>query len=145
MGLRESIASSTTRAIEICLAHPNGFQKVAATLEPVGATVFGLVSLVLIRRTIVRARRDGHFSPATAARTRQLGWFVVLMTTAYPLAAAAGRGVVVSAAVREVSWTSQLAHPHISIALLVVGLGVITFGRILGRAASLQQEVDLTV
>jgi Ni/Fe-hydrogenase subunit HybB-like protein len=107
--------------------------------------VFAIGSLLLIRRVIRKARRVGLFTEATAARTRHLGWFLLVMTGLWPFVAAAGRGVVVAAAVRDESWTDQLLSPGISIALVVVSFGVLTFARILRRAVPLQDDVNATV
>jgi Protein of unknown function (DUF2975) len=144
-GIRRDVASMHVEQVEVCLTDPTFWQRAASALEPVGSMVFGLGSLVLTRRTIRRARRGGLFTPEAARATRQLGWFLLVMTALWPFVAAAGRGVVVAAAVPGQSWAGQLIPPGGSIALVVVSFGVLTFARILRRAVPLQEEVDATV
>ncbi|NYD40244.1 DUF2975 domain-containing protein [Nocardioides panaciterrulae] len=144
-GLRHSEASASSDTWRICLSDATWWQWSAARVEPVGQLAFVVVSLLLIRRTIWVARTAGMFTPETARRTRRLGWFVLAWSLTWPFLAAAGRGVVISAAVRHQSWVRELTHPHISLVLVVVGVGILTFARILRLAVPLQEEVDATV
>jgi hypothetical protein len=144
VGLRDG-ARQNARQVDVCLKNPTVGQKAASALGPVGDLVFGLGSLWMVRALIRTARQAGLFTPAVARRTRTLGWFVLVMSAAYPFVAGAGRGVVLAAAVDDVSWMRGLASPGISWIGIVVGLGVITFARIMERAIHLQEEVDATV
>ncbi|WP_193612545.1 DUF2975 domain-containing protein [Nocardioides lijunqiniae] len=143
--LRRGVAAAHAEEVEICLSEPTRWQKTASALEPLGLLVFVLGSLLLVRRVIEGARRSGLFTEVTAARTRQLGWFLLVMTLVWPFVAAAGRGVVVEAAVRGGTWTGQLFHPGISVSLVVVSLGVLSVARVLRRAVPMQDELDATV
>lgn len=145
MGLREDAASSFSTQAEICLQDPTWAQRIAGGLDPIGAGVLGLVGLLLIRRAVRTARRGGLFTPSTAARTRELGWFLLGMSVVFPLVAAAGRGVVLVAAVSDASWTSGLRDIDLSFTMIVVAIGVLTFARVLRQAVPLQEEVDTTV
>jgi hypothetical protein len=144
-GLRQSAASARTENWTICLKRASAWQWTAARIEPVSEVGFLVTSLLMIRRTIRGARRTGLFTDDAARRTRQLGWFILLYAVITPVLAAAGRGVVISAAVRDVSWSRELGNPHISVLLVVVSLGILTFARILRLAVPLQEEVDATV
>jgi hypothetical protein len=128
-----------------CLDDPTFWQKAASTLDPVGGAVLVIGGLVLTRRVIRGGRREGLFTEGTATRTRQLGWFLLMMTLAWPFVGAAGRGVVVQAAVPRESWIDSLAHPGVPGALVVVSLGILTVARVLRRAVPLQEEVDATI
>ncbi|MCW2851002.1 MAG: hypothetical protein JWM84_666 [Nocardioides sp.] len=143
--LRRGLASARAEEVEICLSDPTFWQKSASVLEPAGALVFVLGSLLLVRRVIEGARRSGLFTHETAGRARLLGWFLLAMTLAWPFVAAAGRGVVVEAAVRDAGWAGQLFHPGISLSLVVVSLGVLSVARVLRRAVPMQDELDATV
>jgi len=144
-GLRPSTASAKTEGWKICLNDANGLQWAAARVEPIGKMASLLVILLLIRRTIRTARQGGLFADATARGLRRLGWFLLLLAALGPFLAAAARGTVIAAAVRGESWTSQLAHPHLSTSLVCVALGILAFARILRLAIPLQEEVDATV
>jgi hypothetical protein len=143
--VRRAVASVRAAEVEVCLSRPTFWQKAASVLEPVGFLAFSLGSLFLVRRVIEGARATGLFTDKTAARTRHLGWFLLAMTFAWPFVAAAGRGVVVQAAVRDEGWSGQLFHPGISLSLVVVSLGVLSVARVLGRAVPMQDELDATV
>ena len=144
-GMRRDIAHVHAEEVEVCITHPTTWQKVSSALGPVGDLVFGPMALWLTRRVIRGARREGLFTDGTARRTRELGWFLLVMTLGWPFVAAAGRGVVVDAAVRSRDWTFMLFHPGVPVALVVVSLGVLTIARVLRRAVPLQQEVDATI
>lgn len=144
-GLRRPDAYARTDGWTVCLKDANAWQWTTARVEPVGQLTFIAVSLLLIRRTIRGARLAGMFTAETARRTRHLGWFILLATLIGPFLSAAGRGVVISAAVRHISWARELAHPHTSVLLIVVALGILSFARILRLAVPLQEEVDATV
>jgi hypothetical protein len=138
--------AATARADEwtICLKNASELQWAAARVEPVGQTLFALGTLLLIRWTIRGARSAGLFTAEAARRTRRLGWFVLLSSCILPYLSAAGRGVVYDAAIRNYPWQMVLA-PHLSIVLIVVGLGILSFARILRLAVPLQDEVDTTI
>jgi hypothetical protein len=138
-------ASATARRAEICLQHPTLWQKAASAVRPVGELVFTVGGLLLIRRVIAHARRQGLFTDGVTRSTRQLGWFLLVMTLLYPFLAAAGEGVVVSAAVKGVGWAQYLFQPQLNVTTVIVALGVITFARVLRWAVPLQEEVDATV
>ena len=143
--LRRGSARAIAEQVDVCLTRPTPVQKVASTLTPVGDVVFGVGALLLLRRSIRTARDDGLFGLRFAGRVRELGWFVLLMSLLWPFVAAAGRGVVLAAAVRDTSWTRTLYEPGISWGFVVVGVGVVTVARVLRRAVVLQEDVDETV
>lgn len=143
--IRRDVASVHAEQVEVCLTNPTFWQKAAASLGPLGEVLFIYGGLLLTRRVIRGARRDGLFTEGTARRTGHLGWFLLVMTLPWPFVAAAGRGVVVEAAVRGRDWTYLLSEPHVPVAMVVVSLGVLTIARVLRRAVPLQQDVDATI
>ena len=145
VGLREDVASQRGTQAEICLKDPTRLQQAAGVLDTIGGGVLAIGGLLLIQRVVRTARRGGLFTEETADRTRQLGWFLLAMTLLWPLLEGAGTGIVLSAAVQDVSWARGLFSADISYTLLVVAIGVLTFARILRQAVPLQDEVDATV
>lgn len=144
-GIRRDIGSARAEQIAVCIKNPTVFQKTASALEPVGDLVFAVGSLFLLRRAIREGRRCGPFTARFARRVRQLGWFMLVMSAAWPFLAAAGRGVVLEAVVPRRTWTYPLFEPGISVTIIVVSLGVLTTARLLQRAVALQEEADQTV
>ncbi|WP_028643401.1 DUF2975 domain-containing protein [Nocardioides sp. URHA0020] len=145
VGLHTDVARQRATQAEVCLKDPTPMQQAAGSLATLGDIVFAVGGLLLVQRVVRTARRRGLFTEETADRTRQLGWFLLVMTLLWPVLAGAGTGVVLSAAVRDVSWRRGLLSADLSYTLLVVAIGVLTFARILRQAVPLQEEVDSTV
>lgn len=148
---REGV-SMRAEEVRLCLQDPTPGQKAGAVLKPLGDLVLVVVGLLLIRRAIRTGRRTRVFSLPFARQVQQLAWFVLASALVWPFVAAAGRGVVLEAAVRDRSWYDALSSPGISLGLVVAGLGLVTVARVLRRAVLLQEralllqeEVDETV
>jgi len=138
-------ASATLRRVEICDNSPTFGVKVAAVAESSIDLLFLLGFLALARLAIVAARRDGVFSRTAVGRTRMLGWFLALGGLTAAVLRALLSGVVVSSAVDDVGWAGGLRGFDMPWTLVVVGLGVITVGRVLRQAVDLQDDVDATI
>ena len=144
-GVNPDVGRVNAEQLNLCISEPTLSQTVGAALEPVGDLVFIIGGLLLARRAIGEGRRRGLFTETFAARTRQLGWFMLLMTLVWPFAAAAGAGIVVEAAVQGGRWSDMLVHPQGSVGLVIVSFGILTVARILRRAVELQVDVDHTI
>lgn len=144
-GVDRDIASVHAEQVEVCLDDPTPRQAFASELESVGTLVLGVGALILIRRAIRTGRRSGLFTVTFANQVQHLGWWLLAMSLVWPFIAAAGRGVVLQAAVPSRSWTDALFQPGITLGMVVASLGVITVARVLRRAVVLQDEVDATV
>lgn len=144
VGLRDHARSFPT-SLEICDTDPGVAVRLAAAV-PDGADLLLLLGfLLLTRRLIGTARRHGLFTEMVAARTRTLGWFLLVGSLVAAAAAAAASGVVVSSAVRDVAWAVNLGHFDMPWTLVLVGLGVLTFARVLRLAVALQADHDATI
>ncbi|GAB2765243.1 hypothetical protein GCM10027020_17000 [Nocardioides salsibiostraticola] len=144
-GVDTDKASLRVEDLELCLKEPSATQEFLSSLKPVGDLIFAIGGLALVRRAIDISRRNGIFTPASAGRVRTLGWFMLVMTLPWPLVVAAGNGVLISAAIPKRDFVWGLINPDLSIALVVVSLGVISVARVLQRGAALQEDVDATV
>lgn len=101
---------------------------------------------LLVVRLIRTANKVGLFAAEAARCTRELGWFLVVMSLVWPIGGRAGIGFVVAGAIPQQHWWSQITYGiPISFAVLLTGLGVLSFARILRLAVPLQTEADLTV
>ena len=141
-----SRGSTVTDAYRVCLRHPSFGEQLAASADGLLSFALLIGTALLVRRVIRDARRDGLFTPRPARSTRHLGWLLVTMSVLWPLAAQVGTGVVVAAAVDGQQWSGQLLRSSpVSCTLLLTGLGVLTFARILRLAVPLQEEAALTV
>ncbi|MCY7396804.1 MAG: DUF2975 domain-containing protein [Nocardioides sp.] len=138
-------ASAVPRRWDLCLEDASTPQHAAATSIVLGPFLFGVGALLMIRRAVRVARRRGLFTDTTARVVPQLGLYLVLGAVGGSFAVAALRGAVVSAALDGVSWTKQLWAPDLPWILILVGVGVLSFARVLRSAVPLQAEVDATV
>jgi hypothetical protein len=131
---------------DVCLDHASFGEQLAGSMEGLLSVVVVVGGAALVRRTIRLARRVGLFTATSSAATRRLGWFFLIASVAWPLGSRIGNGIVVSHAVEDQSWSDQLDyHPWPSLSLLLIGLGVLSFARILRLAVPLQEEAELTV
>jgi len=144
-GLRRETARSTVEELSICVKHPSFAQRLAATSAQLSGLALLVGSLFLAHRLLRQARRGRLFSRETAVRTQQLGWFLLVANVAGGFLSAIGAGVVLHAAVRGEGVFGQLGRPDISLGLVIVAAGVLTFARTLRWAVVLQEEVDATV
>ena len=138
-------ASFVPETLSICSKNP-GFGVKAASAAGRGADLVLLLGFLLLARRLIRqARTSGLFTAAVAGRTRVLGWFLLAGSVLVPLVTWASDGVVVTSAVDHVGWPGTWDHIHPYWTLQVVGLGIITVGRVLRQAVDLQDDVDATI
>lgn len=139
--------SAATQSYQVCVDHASFGEQLAGSAGGLLSAGTFLGTGVLLRGLIGRARRQGLFTAPTAGATRRLGWFLVVMSVAVPVGSRLGTGVVVAAAVPDQRWWSQAASGFLpaSLAVLLAGLGVLSFARILRLAVPLQEEAALTV
>lgn len=137
-------ARFSVHTLEVCDRSPGPLVKglsVAGTAAPL-VLLFGF--LVLSRR-LIRHARDGMFTTAVAARTRALGWYLLVGCLLAEAIRALADGVVLHGAVRGVGWDVGLRRFDLPLTLIVVAAGIITVGRVLGQAVVLQADVDATI
>ena len=138
--------STTPSEYSVCADRASLGEQVAASADGLLSLVLVVGAGVLVRRTIRTARAVGLFTDDAAHTTRDLGWFLVVLSVAWPVGARTGAGVVVAAAIPDQDWWAQVTYGYpVSATLLLTGLGVLSFARILRLAVPLQDEADLTV
>lgn len=126
----------------VCQDHPSAVQRFLVGLKNIPTFAVFCGFLVLARRLIATARREGLFNRALARHVERLGWLLVgglvLASTTEWLADGALRSTMYDA-----SWASGAFD--ISIAGLIGGYGIVSIGRVMARAADLQDDVEGTV
>jgi hypothetical protein len=138
-------ARSWPEDLQICNRDPSVGVK-AASVVSMGLDLAMLLGFLWLTRRLIQAvRRERLFAQGTAARARMLGWFLIAGSVFAALIGAVLRGIVVSTAVENVSWTRGLGDFDMPWAVVIAGLGVITFSRVLRHAIGLQDEVDATI
>lgn len=131
--------------IEVCDRHPSTGVKAAATGGGAADVAVLVGFLVLTRRLIRTARHRGLFTPAVAAATGLLGWFLLLGSLGAAVVQALADGVVISSAVDDVGWADGLRDFDMPWTLVLVGVGVLTVARVIRGAVALQDDVDATI
>jgi hypothetical protein len=129
----------------ICKSDPGVGLRLAASLMGAPTQLLFIGFLILTRGLIKQARRTGMFTPQVATRTGRLGWYILLGSIIAAAIEALAGGIVLQAAVDGEVWLGGIFDLHTSWSALLVGIGLITIGRVLGQAALLQADVDATI
>ncbi|WP_345266548.1 hypothetical protein [Nocardioides nanhaiensis] len=137
--------SVTAEELRVCLDDATPTQEAAAAVAPVGSLVLGLGGLFLARRAIRAGRREGFSSLALANAVRLTGWFLVVMTIAWPVLAAVARQVALGPVGAESTWADILLEPPGHLGMAIMSLGVLTTAGLLRHAVRLQADVDATI
>lgn len=135
---RESVAST-----RICAANPSVAMRALSLLDPVGDLAMLGVVLLLVRRWIRAARRDGLFAPGVATRLSHVGKALVVAAVVTCVLGIVATNAVVDAAVDgPYDWRFGGVVTTFPWLLLVVGIGVTSLARVTAYGRLLQQDVD---
>lgn len=135
----------------VCLDHPTWTQCLAASTAGILGTVEVLGACFLVRGFIRAGRAQGLFAPEVARRLERLGWFLAAMSVVTPAIGKLANGLLVSSVATPKMymwshwWAFLVNDPQPEWMMLIVGLGVLSFARIMRRAVALQEEAALTV
>lgn len=148
-GLDEGAGSFVASTWFVCADDPAAGVRVAAAADLATGMAGLLGSMALLLWAVRGARRVGLFSSTAVRRTRILGWFFLLSAVVGPTVTALLHGLVLADLVDDYPWWRPLGSvsfgADFSALAIVVGIGIITFARVLERAVPLQEEVDATV
>lgn len=131
--------------LSACANHPNSSLRLAGVLMSLPQLIFGIGFLVLLFRILRVAGQSGGVSkPETSSRLRFTGWYLVIGTVFVAVIETAAAAYVLHTQTSFVPWINDTHLPSLS--TLVLGLGLITIGRIVslgqsGPAASTRQTV----
>ena len=135
---RESVAST-----RICAEDPTAGARALSLLDPLGDLAMLGVVLLLVRRWIRAARRDGLFAPGVATRLSHVGKALVVAAVVTCLLGIVSTNAVVDAAVDgPFTWKFTGVVTTFPWLLLVVGIGVTSLARVTAYGRLLQQDVD---
>lgn len=127
---------------EMCQSAPSAAQTALSALAQVPSFIVFVGFLLLTRRTIRFARRDGIFSQLLALRIERLGWFLLLGLVGAAAVEWLADGLL-KTSMSSMGWAS--GEVHLSVAGVIAAYGVISIGRVMARAAALQAEADTTI
>jgi len=135
--------------LQACADHPSIGQHVLYGLSDLPATLLWVgVLLLLIWQLIAVARRDGPFTPKVAASMRRLGWFILVGAVVGALVHEfAVDELLVSMARLPQPFTSMIFGPLRALVPVpaLAGAALLTFARIIGLGAEMDEEIKGTV
>ncbi|MDX6233019.1 MAG: hypothetical protein QOH68_2019 [Nocardioidaceae bacterium] len=127
----------------VCDKKPGLWGKALLVLTQAPTFFVFLGFILLARRIITYAQRNGLFSRALAARIERLGWLLVVGLVLSALVEWLAEGLLLSTMTTHASWAS--GSFGISIPGIIGAYGLVSIGRIMNRAAALQADADATI
>jgi hypothetical protein len=140
-GLAEGVRVTATD-VDACTSSPTVRERLLFSLDNGMVPLFAVGVLLLIWWTLRRARRDGVFIESFARRVSRLGLYVLLGALAVNVVRTWAEWQLLKALIPSGS------HPgawHFSFTPLVVGLGLITVGRLMATTVPMREELDATI
>lgn len=141
-GLRDDVRAYPSRTT-LCDPSPALADRALAGLSVIPTFVVFVGFLVLTQRTIKYARRYGLFSMSLAKRIERLGWLLVIGLVGAASIQWLASGLLLNHLLPRESWTR--GSFSISVAGVIGAYGIISVGRVMARAASLQEDADATI
>ncbi|HET6154039.1 MAG TPA: DUF2975 domain-containing protein [Marmoricola sp.] len=140
-------ARFNAQTTEVCNTKPSAWITTAASVSTLARLLFVIVALIGLQRVLRRARRDGPFTTSAATGVSRLGVLILLGSLVTELVRQVGaREVVLSVTVHDRPDVGSIFGSFdLPFTEIVVGLGLISMGRILSRAVLLQQDQDATI
>lgn len=133
------------RQVELCAQHPSVGLRLIGTLTTLPSFLLFLGFLLLVHRLLRAAQTHGIYSFHTVRRVRLLGWCLLVGDLLAATLEAIMRGGVFAAQVPRLGWDSGLITWHASFAVLLAGIGVITFARVMAVGAAMREDLEGTV
>ncbi|OKJ18125.1 hypothetical protein AMK23_35690 [Streptomyces sp. CB02130] len=127
-----------------CATDPSGGQKLLQAAGALPPVVLALGGLWLLNRLLQGAARGGIYTALTASRLRVLGWWIL----AGSLVAAVAQAVSQAALLTTLA-TGDGASPgnvwDVPLFPVLVGLGLLTFARIVRAGIAMREDVEATI
>jgi hypothetical protein len=134
--------STVATEVRFCVGHPDAGQMVWQALTMIPGYVLAAGALFIVWQLLRRAGRHGIYTLAAAHSLRLLGWWLTI-------------GGILAPAIEEVAGNQLLRTlttteptlrlPDISPSILLVGLGVLTFTRIMLTSVQMHEDLEGTV
>jgi hypothetical protein len=133
----------------VCFSHVSAVGRIFGIFTHLPSLLFFMGVMLLIRRTLGAAEANGIYTPATANRIRALGWFLIVGVFVVPVVETLARSGVMASRLPYANWTSGFhlwndVFPF-SIPVLLTGIGLITFARIMRIGAMMRADLEGTV
>lgn len=141
----EAGVSPATTGYRFCADHPSVGQRTWYTVLHLPATLLFVGALLLVFLLVREAARNGIHTPATARRLHVLGWFLLAGAVLQVLVEQIASGRLLATMVTEQPRLFGDAPYHVGWAVLLAGVGVLSFARIVRVGAVMREDLEGTV
>lgn len=138
-------AAATITDMEICSDDTGIAVRLADDIGNVADLLLWVAVLGLVHHLLRQVRREGFFTEGNALRVTRLGWVVLVGIVVAAAVRAAAGGVVLSELVPRADPFVFMSEFRLSLATLLIGFGLVTFGRVLQRGVAMQDDIDATI
>jgi hypothetical protein len=142
-------SSVLPRDVEVCARGVSTGLNVLSLAGTFSGTALLLAFVIAATRLVRGARREGLFTTVTASRTRMLAWVLIVGSLLSHLIRAAVSVVILNRVVVDPGYHygagALLSGFGLPLTEIVVGIGLVSVGRVLGQAVVLQREQDATI
>jgi hypothetical protein len=135
--------SAMATAARLCVADADAAQMTWQALTGIPGFLFNAGALILAWLLIHRAVRHGAYAPQISSGLRILGWWLLIGGVAAPIAEEVANNRLLASLSTEQH--SLPALGGISPAILLVGLGLLTFARIMRIGTQMQEDLEGTI
>lgn len=141
IGLAEPGVRTTFTGLEFCDTTPSADQVLWSVLGEAISLAFTFGALFLLWRLIRTAAKQGAYAAPVVGWIWWLGWWLLAGGVLAPLAQSMTDFALMTSMERAASWV----WPDISLMVVLTGLGLITFARIMRVGVRMQEELQGTV
>ncbi|AWI28318.1 hypothetical protein DDW44_05560 [Streptomyces tirandamycinicus] len=132
---------------EYCTEDPSAYQRLLGLLTDVPSLILLICGLLVLNRLLRSAARDGVYTEQVAARLRLLGWLLLIGSLVAEIAQAIGRAALLATLTKDVAFSpdtvvSTMTAPYL---VMLTGLGLLTFARIMNVGAAMREDLEGTV
>ncbi|MFF3404488.1 hypothetical protein ACFYW6_39645 [Streptomyces sp. NPDC002659] len=132
-------------AYSLCIDHPAGLLRAGIALTQLPSTLLFLGFLLLVGRLLRGAQADGVHSRPTARRLQLLGWYLIGGSLTVATVEALALGAVLASQTPYSDWLSGVSQWHAPFAVVLAGIGLVTFARIMRIGATMSDDLEGTV
>lgn len=142
LGIRKHVDVDSS-GTSVCDKEPDAKAHTLSVLTALPTFVVFLGFILLTHRTIRHAQKHGLFSATLAERIERLGWLLLFGLIGAALIEWLTEGQLLAAMLRDSGWVS--GSFGVSVPGIIGAYGLVSIGRIMGHAATLQAEADATI
>lgn len=130
---------------DLCATEPSVHLRLTVALTRLPSAVLFLGVLVFMHRFLRGAKSEGVYGRPAARRLRFLGWYLIIGGLAVETTQLLALGVAVDLQQVQGSWWNAKSYWETPVTLLLVGVGLLTFARIMRIGTRMSEDLEGTV